>query len=65
MRKLVPKNTIRNRKASLAATVKENFYESLAQDKNEEISSRMVEEISVQIERCLTHLAEGVESPLG
>ena len=65
VRKLVPKNTIRNRKTSLAATVKENFYESLAQDKNEEISSRMVEEISVQIERCLTHMAEVVEIPLG
>ena len=65
MRKLVPKNALRNRKDSLAASIKESFYESLAQDKNEEITTRMVEEISGQIEQCLTHMAEVVEIPLG
>ena len=65
MRKLVPKNALRNRKDALAATVKQSFYESLEKEKSEEITSRMVEEISAQIERCLTRMAEIVEIPLG
>ena len=44
--------------------LKANFYESLEEEKNEEITSRMVEEISQQIEQCLTKMAEIVEIPL-
>ena len=40
-------------------------YEHLEKEKNEEITERMVNEISSQIELCLTKMAEVVEIPLG
>ena len=64
-RKLVPRKSIENRMDSLTATVKENLYRTLEEDRNEEISARMTEEISHQIEECLTRMAEVVEIPLG
>ena len=65
MRKLIPKNHFRSRLESMAGEVKLRLAESLSVDKNEEISSRMAEEISSQIEECLTKMAEVVEIPLG
>ena len=65
MRKLLPKNAFRSRMESISKTVKENLYRSLEKEKNEEISARMTEEISLQIEECLTRMAEVVEVPLG
>ena len=38
---------------------------AVLQEKNEEITERMVNEISSQIELCLTKMAEVVEIPLG
>ncbi len=65
MRKMVPRNAFRSRLESMTGTIKKNFYESLEKEKNEEITARMVDEISTQIERCLTKMAEIVEIPLG
>ena len=65
MRRLVPKNTFESRKESISAEVKKNFQENVEKVKNDEISRRMVEEISQQIDQCLTKMAEVVEIPLG
>ena len=65
VRKLVPKNTFKMRKDSICRDVKESFYESLEQEKSDEITRRMVEEISSQIEHTLVKMAEVVEIPLG
>ena len=65
VRKLVPKNTFRMRMDSICADVKESFYESLEKEKNDEITARMVEDISGQIEHTLVKMAEVVEIPLG
>ena len=45
--------------------VKNSLYEKLEQEKNEEITERLVKEISMQIETCLAKMAEVVEIPLG
>lgn len=65
VRRLVPKNTFKMRMDSICTDVKESFYESLDKDKNAQISARMVEEISGQIEHTLMRMAEVVEIPLG
>ena len=65
VRKLVPKNTFRMRMESVSRDVKENFYESLEKEKSDEITQRMVEDISGQIEHTLVKMAEVVEIPLG
>ena len=65
LRKLVPKNTIEARLDTITAEVRANLYESLKTDKNEEITQRLVDDISAQIEECLTTMAEVVEIPLG
>ena len=65
LRKLIPKNTFTSRMDSISADVKKNFYASLEQEKNDEITERMVNEISAQIEQTLIKMAEVVEIPLG
>jgi len=65
IRKLVPKNTFKMRMDSICADVKETFYESLEKEKNDEITAKMVEDISGQIEHTLVKMAEVVEIPLG
>ena len=65
VRKMIPKRAFRSRMDSIADSVKESFYESLEKEKNDEISSRMTEEISGQIEHTLIKMAEVVEIPLG
>ena len=65
VRKMVPKNTFKMRMDSICSDVKESFYESLDKEKNEEITERMVEDISGQIEHTLVKMAEVVEIPLG
>ena len=64
-RMLVPKNTFKARMDSISIDVKESFYESLEKDKNDQISTRMTEEISGQLEQTLVKMAEVVEIPLG
>lgn len=65
MRKLVPKNAFRSRMETISKSVRDNLYQSLERDKSQEISARMTDEISLQIEECLTRMAEVVEIPLG
>ena len=64
MRRLLPKKYLENHLESITDEVRANFYESLEKDKNEEISERLVREISEQIEECLTKMARVVEIPL-
>lgn len=65
VRRLIPKSSLEGRMDSIASEVKSNFYETLEKEKNEEITERMVNEISSQIEQCLIKMAEVVEIPLG
>ncbi|MBQ8994615.1 MAG: hypothetical protein IJ091_02250, partial [Oscillospiraceae bacterium] len=63
-RKLVPKSSIDSRLDKLSSEIKEKLYADLENDKNDEITGRLVKEISEQIEVCLTKMAEVVEIPL-
>ena len=65
VRRLIPKSYLKARLDTISKQVKENLYEKLEQEKNEEISERLIKEISSQIESCLTKMAEVVEIPLG
>ncbi|MBO6159793.1 MAG: Hsp70 family protein [Firmicutes bacterium] len=65
MRRLVPKGAFRGRMKALSADIKKEFYESLKTNQYDEMTEQMVEEISGQIEMCLTKMAEVVEIPLG
>ena len=65
VRKVIPRSYLKARLDTISKQVKNNLYEKLEQEKNEEISSRLIKEISVQIESCLTKMAEVVEIPLG
>ena len=65
MRKLVPRGYFMSRIEKISDEVKSTFYKTLEKDKNEEITERLVNEISEQIEQCLTRMAEVVEIPLG
>ena len=64
-RKLLPKRYFKGRMEKLTDEIRKNFYENLENDKNEEITDRMVREISSQIEDCLTKMARIIEIPLG
>ncbi|HAB93773.1 MAG TPA: hypothetical protein DCF49_03255, partial [Lachnospiraceae bacterium] len=65
VRKLVPRGHFMSRMEKISDEVRGSFYRSLERDKNDEISQRLVKEISDQIEHCLTRMAEVVEIPLG
>jgi hypothetical protein len=65
IRKLLPKSYLRSRTDRISSEVRENLYQKLEKEKNEEITERLVQEISEQIELCLTKMAEVVEIPLG
>ena len=65
VRKLVPRGHFMSRMEKISDEVRSSFYRSLEKDKNDEITRRLVSEISDQIEQCLTRMAEVVEIPLG
>ncbi|MBQ6126338.1 MAG: Hsp70 family protein [Erysipelotrichaceae bacterium] len=65
VRKVIPKSYLKARIGTISKQVKDNLYEKLEQEKSQEISQRLVKEISTQIESCLTKMAEVVEIPLG
>ena len=65
VRRLVPKGAFRSRMKVLSADIRREFTDSLDSDRYDEITSRMVEEISQEIEVCLSKMAEVVEIPLG
>ena len=64
LRKMTSASYLESRIEKLSSQVKANFYDNLEKEKNEEISSRMVSQISEQIEQFLTKMAEIVEIPL-
>ncbi len=64
-RKLVSRRSFESRMKNVSEEIRTNFYRNLEEEKNEEITGRMVDEISSQIELCLTKMAEVVEVPLG
>ena len=64
-RKIIRRSAFESRMKSISDEIRGNFYRSLEEDKSEEITGRMEEEISSQIELCLTKMAEVVEVPLG
>ena len=64
MRRLVPRSHFESRIERVTEEVKDSFYSSLETEKNAEITQRLAVEISDQIKRCLTKMAEIVEIPL-
>ena len=65
LRRLIPVSHFESRIKHMSDEVKANFYSNLENEKNEEITARMVSQISQQIEQYLTRMAEIVEIPLG
>ena len=65
VRRMFPKKYFRSRLDKMTEQVKDNLYETLEKEKNEEITDRLVGEISAQIEECLSKMAKVVEIPLG
>ena len=65
LRKLVRRSSFESRMDNMKDEICANFYKSLEEEKNEEISVRMIDDISTQIEQCLTKMAEVVEIPFG
>ena len=64
IRRLTPRSTFENRMKKITSQVKESIYQSLEKEQNEEITERLVTEISAQIDECLVRMAEVVEIPL-
>ena len=65
LRKLVSRSYFESRLSRLAQEIKANIFKSIDEDKNLEMTERLVNEISGQIEQCLIKMAEVVEIPLG
>ena len=64
MRRLIPRAHFEQRIERMTEEVKAGFHNSLENDKNAEITARMVAEISQQLEQCLSRMAEVVEIPI-
>ena len=64
IRHAIPKNYFESRSERIAGAVKASFLENLESEKNEEITGRMVDDISHELENCLIRMAEVVELPL-
>ena len=65
MRKLVPHGYFESRMEKISGEIKRTCFEKMEKEKSEEVSRRMITEISRQIEDCLMRMAEVVEIPLG
>ena len=65
LRKLFPMSSFDTRLEKISDQVRDQFMESLTGDRSEEITDRMVSDISGQIEDCLVRMAQIVEIPLG
>ena len=65
LRRMVSARSFRSRLSGVSTDVEEDLINSFENEKNEEITGRLVDEISAQIELCLTKMAEVVEIPLG
>ena len=58
VRKLVPRGYFESRMEKISGEVKRTCFETMEKDKSEEVSRRMISEISSQIEECLMRMAE-------
>ena len=65
MRKLVPHGYFESRMEKISGEIKKTCFETMEREKSEEVTRRMITEISGQIEECLMRMAEVVEIPLG
>lgn len=65
IRRLMPKSYLRSRADRISGEVKASLYAKLEQEKSKDITKKLVEDISSQIEMYLTKMAEVVEIPLG
>ncbi len=65
MRKMIPEGAFTARMKSESHDIKAKLYDNLNEERNAEITGRLVDDISLQIEQCLTRMAEIVEIPLG
>jgi cell division ATPase FtsA len=65
VRKMVPESSLRSRLPQICDAVRQDLHERFETEKNEEITGRMVGEISAQIEDCLMKMAQIVEIPIG
>ncbi len=65
LRLLIPKSYLRARIDVISGSVKGQMLKMLEEDRNDEITERMIEELSQQIEQCLVKMAKVVEIPLG
>lgn len=65
IRRLMPKSYLRSRADRISGEVKASLYAKLEQEKSEDITKKLVADISSQIEMYLTKMAEVVEIPLG
>ena len=65
MRRLFPMSRFDSRLEKISDQVRDQFMDSLTGEHGEEISDRMVSDISGQIEDCLVRMAQIVEIPLG
>ena len=65
VRKLIPRSYMHARMGTVSKQVKGQMLQMLENEKNDEITDRLVRELSQQIEACLVHMAEVVEIPLG
>ena len=65
VRKLIPRSYMHARMGTVSKQVKGQMLKMLEEEKNDEITDRLVRELSQQIEACLVHMAEVVEIPLG
>ncbi len=64
-RKLMPMSYFDTRLERISEQIRDQVMASLREERNEEISERMITDISGQIENCLVRMAEIVEIPLG
>ena len=64
-RKLVPHGYFESRMEKISGEIKKTCFETMEREKSEEVTRRMITEISGQIEECLMRMAEVVEIPLG
>lgn len=65
MRRLFPHGYFESRMEKISGEIKKTCFETMEKEKSEEVTRRMISEISTQIEECLMRMAEVVEIPLG
>ena len=65
VRKMMGKGYIESRMDKITQEVRKNFRDSLEKEKDGQITRRLAEEISAQIDECLIQMAKIVEIPMG